>query len=411
MVTKTLEAEANYSAYVVKVESINVLDNCDNVVGIPVGGYQAIVSKDTKVGDLFLVFPAETQISGEFLRDMNLYSSPEENADPTQKGYMGKNRRVKAQRFRGHTSNALALSAGSLPFEIAEGEVFDTINGAPLCRKYVLPTKENTAQGKSQQEKAFRRVDSKMLPEHIDTENYGRNKFKIAPDAIVSVTQKLHGTSIRIGHTIVKRQLTWLERLAQRLGVKVADTEFDVVFGSRKVIKDANNPNQNHFYFIDIWSEEGKKYAHLIPKNVVVYGELVGWTPDGAPIQQGYTYDVPRGQTHLYIYRVAVVTADGGLFDLSWEGVKSFCQERGLKHVPELEVMEFWGFEPRADEYLDKVFFENYPGTVPLSNKGTVDEGICVRVEGQVPFVLKHKSPKFFEHESATLDKGEEILS
>ena len=55
----------NYAAVVTTIRAINKLDNCDNVVAVPIFGYQAIVSKDTQVGDLVLVFTAETQLSDE----------------------------------------------------------------------------------------------------------------------------------------------------------------------------------------------------------------------------------------------------------------------------------------------------------------------------------------------------------
>lgn len=64
---------ANYVAVVTTIRHINVLPNCDNVVGAPLFGYQAIVGKDTKVGDLVLVFTAETQLSDEYTKANNLY--------------------------------------------------------------------------------------------------------------------------------------------------------------------------------------------------------------------------------------------------------------------------------------------------------------------------------------------------
>lgn len=191
--------------------------------------------------------------------------------------------------------------------------------------------------------------------------------------------------------------------------IKIATTEFDYIFGSRKVIKDPHNPHQDHFYSYDLWSEEGAKYEHLIPKNVVVYGELIGWTKDGVPLQANYTYNVPKGEAHLYVYRVAVVTNDGVLFDLSWNGVKDFCQERGLRHV-----IELWSgphSEFVAEEWIDKKFNGEYADALPVSDPKSVDEGVVIRRDGVLPFVLKAKSPIFLGHETALLDKGTEILS
>lgn len=205
--------------------------------------------------------------------------------------------------------------------------------------------------------------------------------------------------------------------------IKIPKYEHDVVFGSRKVIKDPNNPNQQHYYATsgdDLWTHYGKRIADLIPANMIVYGELIGWTPDGAPIQKNYTYDLPQGQCELYVYRVAHVNVDGVLSDLSWDGVVEFCKYRGLKWAPELcrvhpgpafldriidEVMDerIAGLEPQ--DWLQTPGWKDDP--VIVSSHKTVDEGVCIRQEGFVPTILKAKSPKFLEHETKLLDEGD----
>lgn len=45
-----------------------------------------------------------------------------------------------------------------------------------------------------------------------------------------------------------------------------------------------------------------------------------------------------------------------------------------------------------------------------MSDKKTVDEGICLRQEGLVPKILKAKSPIFLGHETKLLDEGVEDL-
>ena len=233
---------ANYAAVVVRVNTIIPLEGCDNVVAIPALGYRAIVGKDTEVGDMLVVFPAETQLSERYAMVNNLFRHSEKNADPTAKGYIEDNRRVRAMKFRGHRSDALAMPLESLASfletgdTLVEGDTFDTLNGVEICRKYVVKTK-GPSQAQNRIAKAFRRVDAKFLPAHFDTENYFRNQDQIPADAWITVTQKVHGTSIRLANTIVKRQLTWRDRLAQRFGIKVAETEYDHVYGSRKVIK------------------------------------------------------------------------------------------------------------------------------------------------------------------------------
>lgn len=406
----------NYAAVVVKLTTLVPLTNCDNVVGTPLFGFQAIIGKEHHIGDVGIVFPAETRLSEKFCHENNLFRHAEFNKDTKQTGYIENNRRVKAVKFRGHASNCLFMPLESVKWtgvdiaKLNERDEFDTLNGQLICEKYERPVRLSRQQQKMAN--VFKRVDKKFLPEHYDSENYFRNESIIPDDTQLIVTQKLHGTSIRIGNTIVLRKQTFKDKIASHFGVAVRESEFDYVYGSRKVIKDVNNPNQNHYYGDDIWSQEGKKIQDLIPQNFIVYAELIGWTPSGAPIQKDYTYDVPEGESALYVYRVAFVNGEGVITDLSWDHVKEFCTQRGLKYVAELWRGLKRDFYPQR--YLDMRFCDEdnlgIDNPVILSNAGTVDEGVCVRIDTMVPTIYKAKSPKFLEHETRLIDQGVEDL-
>jgi RNA ligase-like protein len=399
----------NYVATVVRIKNTYKLDGLDNLVGVKFFGFQALMSKNTEVDTLGVIFTAETQLSEEYTRKNNLYRHQELNEDSEVGGYIEDNRRVKAIRLKGHASNALFMPIKSLSFtgvnveELNEGDAFDKLNGYEICKKFTR--KQKVSRIEKNKAVVFKRVDEKFMPEHYDSENYFKNAHVIKGTKQVIITQKLHGTSIRIGNTIVKRKLTKRDKVAELFGVEVSLIEFAHVYGSRKVIKDINNPNQNHFYGEDLWTEVGKKYDGSIPENFIVYGELIGWAAENAPIQKGYTYRVPNGECELYIYRVAVVTNQGMLVDLSWEQVKEFCRDRGLKHVPELWVGMHKYF--KVEDWLDKNYFaEGYKQAVPLDDNSPCDEGVCVRVDGIAPYILKAKSPMFFEHETKMIDEG-----
>jgi hypothetical protein len=401
---------SNYAATVVTIKTIVPLDNCDNVVATRLLGYQAIVSKDTVVGTRGILFPPECQLSPAYAKQNNLFRHNLLNVNPEQKGYLEDNRRVKAMRFRGHTSNALFMPLESLAFtkidfsKLTDGTTFDKLNGFEICRKYIVKTSGVPKEQKNKEAAKFKRVDQVHFPLHFDTDNYWRNVDAINPEKQVTVTAKLHGTSIRVANTIVKRKLTWLEKLAKKLGVNVKEYEYDYVFGSRRVTKDVNNPDQNSFYDEDIWSIAGKQLEGLLPEGFIVYGELIGWTPSGAPIQPNYTYSVPQGEFKLYVYRVAFVNAQGLSVDLSWDQVMEFCRDRGLLHVPELWRGKLLHFKGLVEDYIDERFADLGFDTPQLEHPQLVDEGVCVRVDGLVPYVLKAKSPNFLEHESKLLD-------
>jgi len=417
---------SGYSATVVSLKTIIPLDGCDNVSGTPIFGYQAIVSKDHHANDMGIVFLAETQLSDQFCYENNLFRHSDLNKDKSQKGYIEDNRRVKAMKFRGHQSDCLFMPLESLKYTgidismLNEGDEFDVLNGKEICKKYVIKT--NTPRNQEKQVKRFSRVDSKHMPEHIETLQFLKYLDTIDPASHVVVTQKLHGTSIRIGHTMVLRKLNWIEKLLSKVGVKIEKYEHDYIYGSRKVIKDANNPDQNHYYDFDLWTEQGSKLKGLLPENYIVYGELVGWTSDGKQIQKNYTYGIPQNTSELYIYRIATVNPSGFVTDLSWDQVKLFCKNNGLNYVPELWkglVCELTrpvnGSTPLIKQFLDTRYFDElhggYRNAVSLgSNKEIVDEGVCVRIEGITPKVFKCKSPKFLLHETSLLDKNEEDI-
>jgi len=287
------------------------------------------------------------------------------------------------------------------------GSEFDVLNGTEICKKYVVP-RADMRQREVQAKKRFNRVEDKHMPEHIDSDNYHKWGDTIPGDREVIVTQKLHGTSIRIGHTIAKRKLSWFETVLKKLGVAIEETTHDYIYGSRKVIKDINNPYQDHYYGSDIWTREGERVNGLLPQNYIVYGELVGFSGE-APIQKNYTYDAEPGKAELYVYRVAIVNNDGHLTDLAWDHVKEFCAQVGIKHVP--EVWRGKRAEFNVESWMDIRYRDQLAGVVgarcvSLSHPDTVDEGVCVRVDGIRPRILKAKCAKFFEYETKMLDEG-----
>lgn len=407
----------NYAAQVVKVPATVDLKGLDNLVGVPILGHQSLTQRDgVEVGVLKVAFTAETQLSEAYASQNNLFRESELNKDNTESGYLEKNRRIRAIKLKGHRSDALLMPLESLAFTgidpstLREGDTFDTINGHLICQKYELPIKGNPNTPANKVAAAFKRVDSKMLPEHISTDNYWRNKHLLVDSREAVVTQKLHGTSIRVGRVPCRRKKGRVEKFLNRW-FPTADFEHDWVPGSRKVIKDINNPNQNHYYGTDIWTEYGAKIADLLPEGYIVYGELIGWTSDGAPIQKGYTYDLPKGEAELYVYRVATINAQGTLADLSWDGVREFCTARGLKWAPELMRTDTDNLIHDVDALMDQRYADHeetyIEAPVRLSDKKTVDEGVCIRQEGIVPTILKAKAPAFLLHETKLLDAEE----
>lgn len=419
-----IKDSVNYAAQVIRVPEPSPLPNADRLVGLGIFGYTVITAKDGDIhaGDLAVFFPAEAQLSDKLTRGANLYRHADLNEDETQSGYLEDNRRVRALKLRGTVSSGLLLPVsvvarvyGVNVDSLTEGASFDHINSMEVSRKYRIKEPQVHDRSKAQAKKAFRRVTDVQLPEHFETSQWLRNEGYFDGMTQIIVTQKLHGSSVRLGNVQVARELKWWERALVRLGVKISDTGYDTVAGSRKVIKDPNNPNQNHFYASDIWTEKLKEVESRIPKGFVLYGELVGFTSDGAAIQKGHTYTAAPGTADLYLYRVAYVNPDGFQVDLSWDQVRGFAKVHGFAHVPELWRGDKGTFF--LDNFIEKDFHDEhltakvpyYDEPVALSKGGTgKDEGIAIRIdqEGLNPLLFKYKNDSHYVFETKELDNG-----
>ncbi|AGS82450.1 RNA ligase [Mycobacterium phage Yeet] len=433
-------ANSNYACMVVKIPATITLPGLDNLVGVPVLGHQALTQKDKQAGELALAFTAETQLSEEYAAYNNLFRDSSLNRDQAEKGYLEANRRIRALKLRGHRSDALLMPLESIAYtgvdisQLQEGDVFDVVNGHEICRKYVLPVNKPNGRraASTKMAKAFKRVDTKLFPEHLATDNFWRNRHELKPGREIVISQKLHGTSLRVGRVPCLRQRGRVERFLNRW-FPTPDYAFDAVYGSRKVIKDPGDANKQHFYDFDLWSWYGEKIADLVPEGYLVYGEIIGYLPGtDTPIQKNYTYNLPVGECELYVYRVATINTQGTLADLPWDAVKEFCLARGLKWTPEMGRVSFgpqtlWSAEDieqyvnelmdmRYADYYDEVVAKDeelaaiFERPIPLSDKKTVDEGVVLRQEGIVPVLLKARAAGFLLHESKLLDAEEQDI-
>mgnify|MGYP000961122588 CR=1 FL=1 len=399
----------NYACRVVRFEKGFKLPNLDSLLGANFFGELTLVSEANEPG-LYLWFPAECQIHPEFLSQNNLFSSAELNADSEKKGYFAKSGRVKSLKLRGNISTSFVIPVESLNSvvkgsdELKEGDIFNSINGYKLCKKYVL-REQNTSRGGNVQKAAkVNLIDEKMFPQHTDTTHWLRICDTIDDEVTVIVTEKIHSTSGRFTNTRVRKPRgkfgTWLENL----GVLAPIFEYQCIAGSKKVVK-IGGLEKEGYYKSDVWNSMLERIKDSIPKNYIIYGEIAGWDGEKA-LQRNYTYQMPIGTTELYVYRVAIVNDDGLVLDLSWEQIKEFCKDRGLKTVPELEIVKKKDFH--HEFYEDKKFVEdlNIPNCLPLDSGAPCSEGVVLRIEGIRPQLFKYKSPAFILHETKQNDDG-----
>lgn len=414
----------NYCGSIVVIDKLKDLEGLDRLKGFEILGFQALCNYP--IGTIGVLFSAETELSGDFCHINNLYRHSELNKDKTKKGYLEDNRRIKAIKFKGNFSTALFIPLDSLQhfnYSFNVGDSFTHVNGIEVCKKYTIKQRASqTPGGKKQRKLRKSTIDLKLFPQHFDTLQLKRNEHVLNPEDRVIITVKLHGTSARFCHQPVKN-LTFLERLNNKVNLKYDKLNdlkdrlilkvnklwskiypetytWKTLAGSRTTIKDTTA--QQGFYKKDVWNDTLEEIKHLIPKNWVLYGEIIGWAGN-SPIQSGYTYNLPQGKSEFFVYRISIVNNDGIEVDLSWEAIKAYCNKVGLRHVPEMYNMHYGNI--LIEEFMDKRYADLGYET-PKVDAGKNDEGIVLRREGLQPLLLKAKCQSFLLHETKELDAG-----
>lgn len=431
------EGSKNYACSVVEIKELFSIEGADAVCRVVINGNNVVVPKTTEVGSKMLYFVSGTKLSTDYCKMNNLYDKEENNLDTTKRGFISSRQsRVKSIKLRGIISDGMLMKLESLysffkgAALLQVGDEFTDIDGVSICEKYIVPVKnngENNKKGK-QPVKISRLVDNQFYL-HNDTDNLRKNIHKINPNDIIGIHYKKHGTSIVIGNVQVKRELTWFEKIAKKFKVNVDENSYDIVYSSRKVIKNGYlNPTSGEgFYGEDIWGVVAKEVGHLIPKNWTLYGEVIGYTPSGSAIQGKYDYGCKIGEYKFYTYKISVVNTDGNVIFLTDRQIEEYCEKVGLLYK---DTFIYYGtvkqycldyelsLEPnQGDENYSILYPNNFLKSLEerfnekscyMCTNKVPEEGIIVRVERLEQYeAYKLKSKKFLLMES--MEQEEEI--
>lgn len=329
--------------------------NADRLKLADAAGTSVVVGLDNYDGELGILFPTDGQLSLEFCEANDLIGTKDPETGERKGGYFDHKRRVKTQRFRGERSEGYWTTLDSLAFtgydisKLKEGDEFDELNGIKLCNKYLTPATLRAMKGGTARRK------NEWFPQHVDTENIKYHKYEIEAGSLCTITLKMHGTSARVAHVLdeVETPLNWWRKLLRRK--PKTEVKWSHLVGSRRVIlKDPTNTEGGYY------GDEGfrwKAAESILPhlrKGEIIYGELVGYLPDGHPLmgsqdtaplkelkkkygpKMTYSYGLPEGECKFYVYRICVITEDKHLVDYSWNQVKARATQLGLEHVPEI---------------------------------------------------------------------------
>ena len=422
-----------YKGTVLRIKNVRPHPNADWVKLATCHGNQVVVGLEVEEGHMGVYFPCDGQLSHEFCRANNLYREASLNKFPDEKGGMfDANRRVRAQKFRGEISDGFWVPLHFFGFiQVTgldvEGFEFDEWCGVHICNKYVNP---NTIKASQQNNGKKTRVakTSVMFKEHFDTEHFGKYLQEFKNDEQIVITEKLHGTSGRVAHVLIDRELTWKDKLAKFFGVKILEQNWGYLNGTRRVVLEETTGTQYHDPTIREVAFD--KFKDNLRKGETAYFEIVGFETSGTSIMPAvdvsklndnallkkygnlmyYSYGCAPSTCEIYVYRITITNEDGQSVDLSWNDVKSRCTEIGIKHVPEIETLMLNSLD-KDDRDVQYEFFEKIDGYAQgdsLLDNRHLREGVCVRIDqyGIKPKVYKHKSFNFKVLEGIIKDSG-----
>ena len=426
---------SNYLAQVVKLGKVWPHPNADKLSITSVNNQNVIVGRDTKEGDAYVYFPIETAINKDLLAFTNSFSDATLNADKTVKGFFNDKGRVKAVKLRGTPSEGYLMPLGKLlewlklnPEEFYSGDwwntEFDSIaigdKDILLCEKYVPPmqyAKGPANQPKKDKTKRFDRMVPGQFQFHVDTAQLKKNLHVIDPEDIITISEKLHGTSFVCSNILVKRKLTWKEKIAKFFGAKVQETDYDIIYSSRQVLKNAylyeEDKKPNHWYKQDIWGLAKERISYAVEKGITIYAEIVGQMPNGSWIQKPYDYGCKPNEFEVYVYRITSTNSDGKVTEFTTLQIQRYCAKYGLKQVPIHYYGKASGYYPVSlkdawhNEFLAALTHHYLEKPCWMCKNKVPGEGIILTKEAETFTAFKLKSWAFFEQESKALDSGE----
>jgi len=431
-----------YNAIITRLKNVRPHPNADRVKLATCHGNQVVVGLDAEEDHFGCYFPSDGQLSDEFCKANNLYRDADLNARPKESGGMfDANRRVRAQQFRGEISDGFWVPLHYFGFiQVTgldvEGFEFTEWKGVPICNKYVNPATLKIAR-ENQGKKAKISRSSVMFKEHFDTGHFGKNIHEFQKGQHIIITEKLHGTSGRIGHVQMNRLATTIEKIAKFFGAKIDTKTWEYLNGTRRVVLSENKGTQ--FHDPTIRDKAMKLFQDNLRKGETAYFEIVGYESTGASImpsvdttkmndkaftkrygdKMAFSYGQAPTECSVYVYRMTFANEDGQSIDYAWEDVVKRCNELGIKTVPHVRTLTLDELyealsNPEAGEvddrdlndYFSKLVEEYGSGPSILDNRH-IKEGVCVRIEGGlVNKTFKFKSFEFKLLEGIIKDSG-----
>ena len=345
----------NYLATICRVGEMFPIEGADRLVKTVINGYDIVIPKTHKEGDIVIYFPVETSICEQYLSANNLYelsladknsnfadvdklikdAETAENDSDAKRcmemaksmcGFFNKHGRVRILKLRGQYSQGFVADVSTIvnmdptlanvDWESMVGCQFNMVGDIEFCKKYIPATsmrRDNSDGGgqslwkkRMKKLKRFNRIREDQFAYHYDTKQLAEHIGQLNPDDVVSITVKVHGTSAIFANVLCNRKLTLWEKIKQFFGVDVPLYEYGNVYSSRSVIKNQYiNPNANSYYSTDIWGCVNSVFSPFIEEGLPVYGEIVGYLEGSDKmIQKNHDYGCKPGEWKFMPYRI-----------------------------------------------------------------------------------------------------------
>ena len=446
--TKSKNANVNYLAKIVDIQNFRAHSNPEvtRLKCCTIDGFNIITGIDSQPG-LYVYFPTACCINSTLLSYCNLYRHKELNSNPEKTGMFEDNGRVKAIRLKGELSEGFILpiiefqnyitSVTNQEIDIEVGTEFDIVEHEGktfwINKKYIpkytaTPGTPGSKGKKGKTPKGISKIIDGQFRFHYDTILIKKCPHVIQPNDLISITEKIHGTSGISARVLCKQELSWKQKIAKWLTGEEFNI-YDGLYSSRTVIKNQfyNKNVGGGYYGCDVWAEADKVVKACLIKGMTIYYEIVGYLPNGGCIQKNYDYGcVPPKENEPYtqekhfkvrIYRVTLTNVDGIVHEFSAREVQQWCKQVGLTPVteyyygyakdlyPDLNPSEHWAENFMARLANDKNF--NMEMNSPSCNNKVPHEGIVIKIENMKSEAFKLKCFAFLDKEGKELDKGE----
>ena len=327
------------------------------------------------------------------------------------------------------------------------GEDFDTIEDKLFIKAYVpfVPERRQVSKVEKRNKKIeqFDRMVKGEFSFHYDTAPLPKCIGRLKPSDVVTITSKLHGTSICIGKLHVKTPIKlpfykWIwNKFVDLTGLfkahRITDDVIDYgnVTASRTVIKNQyiNENVSDGYYGVDVWSEYGNLIYPFLSEGMIIYGEIIGYLTDSDKmIQKNYDYGCNKGKNKLMIYRITTNNEDGTKHEWNVTEVKEWT-EKLVKDHPEIadriHVIDLLYHGTLADLYPNISYMDHWHENVlealrnekerfnmekndPICKNKVPFEGVVLRIDNdEFAEAFKLKCAKFLSKEREEIDKGE----